>query len=377
MKNNHRVSIVYFIVLVFALGSCSTPEVAEAEKQVEVQKNEVEFTGKQAENLPLELTDLTESSFEKTIQATGQIKVSPENSIAITFPISGNITWLKKGLLSGSLVNKGERLAEIYSLEAIRLQEEFQVLRVQQKRVLAEKERQKKLASAEATSQKIRQEVEENYEMNQIRLSSIKAQLVAIGLGEKELMSGQIIRQLPVRSPISGTLVQVLVQVGGKVAEMESLFQLAEVKKGMIVCKLHQEDVQNIQIGQGVHFPKYPSWSGRIEQIGAIADEQNQTVDVYVRVNGMQNIQLDQRLQVEIQTMTKRANTLPTSAIQTSESGEKFVWVKYQEKDRVVFKQIPVKIGETNGSRVVVLSPAVLEKVVSTGAIYLVTEREE
>ncbi len=378
MKNNTNYCIYPLVFLILLLNGCtSSGDTKEVKDKVAVVNNQVEFTTQQAKNLPIELSDLVESPFVKTIQATGQVKVSPENSLAITFPIAGNISWLKSGLLSGVSVVKGEKLAEIYSLEAIRLQEEFQVLRVQQKRASAEKERQKKLSNLDATSQKVQQEVEEAFEMNQVRMASLKVQLLALGLKEKDLMSGQIVRQLPVISPINGTLVEVLVQGGGKVSEMSSLFQLAKVDQEIVVCKLHQEDVQRIKIGQLVHFPAYPEWVGSVFQVGAIANEQNQTVDVFVKVNNKTSVRLDQRLQVEIQATSKRATSLPISAIQTSDTGEKYVWVRFEEKERVLFKQIPVKIGDDNGKWIEVLSPTNLKNVVVNGAIYLVTDSEE
>lgn len=379
MKNNTNYCIYPLAFLLLLLNGCisSGGDTNEVKDKIAVVSNQVEFTTQQAKNLPIELSDLVESPFVKTIQATGQVKVSPENSFAITFPIAGNISWLKSGLLSGVSVVKGEKLAEIYSLEAIRLQEEFQVLRVQQKRALAEKERQKKLSNLDATSQKVQQEVEEAFEMNQVRMASLKVQLMALGLKEKDLMSGQIARQLPVISPINGTLVEVLVEGGGKVSEMSSLFQLAKVDQEIVVCKLHQEDVQRINIGQLVHFPAYPEWVGSVFQIGAIANEQNQTVDVFVKVNNKASVRLDQRLQVEIQAISKRATSLPISAIQTSDTGEKYVWVRFEEKERVLFKQIPVKIGDDNGKWIEILSPTDLKNVVVNGAIYLVTDSEE
>lgn len=377
MKNNTNHCRYTIIFLLFLLNGCTSSVDTNEVKDKVVVSNQVEFTPQQAQNLPIELSNLIESPFEKIIQATGQVKVSPENSLVITFPISGNISWLKSGLLSGVSVVKGEKLAEMYSLEAIRLQEEFQVLRVQQKRALAEKERQKKLSNVDATSQKMQQEVEETFEMNQVRIASLKVQLMAMGLKEKDLMSSRIVRQLPIISPIDGTLVEVFVQVGGKVTEMGSLFQLAKVNQGMVVCKLHQEDVQKIKVGQPVYFPAYPSWVGSVLQVGAIADEQNQTVDVFVKVNDMTAARLEQRLQVEIRVVSKQVTSLPITAIQTSDAGEKFVWVQFEEKERVLFKQIPVKIGDDNGKWVEVLSPTSLKNVVVNGAIYLVTEGEE
>lgn len=379
MKNNNRYSfLVCILILSMLLPGCgSKEEVVEEEKSIKVDKKQVEFTAKQVENLPIDLTNLVASSFEKVTQATGQVSVDPDKSQAISFPISGTISWLKSRLLSGNTVVKGEKLGEIYSLEAIRLQEEFQIVRIQQKRAFAEKERQAKLASADATSQKVRQEVEEMYEMNRVRLSSLQSQLMAIGLSEKELQSGQIVRKLPVRSPISGRLVQVFVQVGGKVIEREPLFQLMQTAQKRVICKLHQEDAQQVQLGQKVGFPSYPAWVGVIEQIGATTDERDQTVDVFVRVNSATEIPLNQRLQVEIKTKRKQVNTLPSTAIQTTDQGETYVWVKYKEQNRVVFKQVPVKIGETNGKFTEVISPAILTDVVMNGAIYLVTDSEE
>ena len=167
---------------------------------------------------------------------------------------------------------------------------------------------------------------------------------------------GTIVRQLPVRSPIAGTVTEVRVNRGRYVAANDVLFEL--VGSGPLYAELivFEKDIPNVKIGQRVRLLGIGGTtgerSGRIRLINR-ETRPDRTVRVYASLDQPDVARPGTYLSALIETGSAPQPALPEQAIvQQGTQAQIFVFEEKEQHNGQThyrFRPVPVIAGVTEG----------------------------
>ncbi len=227
------------------------------EKPTESKKNKaagntniVMLTADQERNAGLDTGRATPRSVDSTMKVSGHIDVPPQNLVSISFPLGGYLR--STNLLAGMHVSKGETIAVMEDQQYIQLQQDY--LTAKAKLGYAEKEyqRQHDLNQSKASSDKVFQQAQADYESQKVAVHSLAEKLRLIGLNPAKLSDGNISRQAAVRSPINGFVSKVNVNIGKYVNPTDVLFEIVDPSDIHLALDVFEKDVPQLKIGQEV-----------------------------------------------------------------------------------------------------------------------------
>ncbi|MFN7312285.1 MAG: efflux RND transporter periplasmic adaptor subunit [Bacteroidota bacterium] len=241
----NKLAYIFLAVVFAACGNKQneTADTAEASAQ-EV----LTLTPLQAKQANVTVGSLVKESINTTLKLNGKIDVPPQNMISVSAPLGG---YLKSThLLPGAHVAKGEVIAYLEDQLYVQLQQEYLVtknaLNVSQK----EYERQKTLNENKATSDKVFQQTEAEYQNLRIQLKSLSEKLKLIGIQPESLNENSLSRVVPLKSPIDGYVSKVNVNIGKYVSPAEVMFELVNPTDIHLALTVFEKDVNHLFIGQ-------------------------------------------------------------------------------------------------------------------------------
>lgn len=329
-----------YLVLAFALlfGACksSTQEVNKTadkptdEKQKSEKKEEsnkdVELTEEQMKAVDIELGKIKLKNLSSVVKASGQLEVPPQNKADVTSLIGGVIK--KINVLEGSYVKKGQTVAMIENPEFIKLQQDYLSILRGNTYTAQEFERQKELKEADAGTGKIYQQAESNLMVERARLKGLATQLKQFGISPESVSKGNIVTQLPVRSPISGGVGHIKINIGAYVDATSSLMDV--IDNSQIHCDLQvfEKDLFKVKIGQEINFiltnQDNRQITGHIYGINKSFESENKAVIVHAVINDSGRNKLIPGMYVSalIKVGNEQVTAVPVDAVVRSESKE-------------------------------------------------------
>ncbi len=311
----------YFILIMAVLmaGSCGSnqPEVAAIATETAIETS-VSLDPEQLKNAAITLGKPEMKPVSATLKLNGSIDVPPQNMVSVSFPLGGYLQSSK--LLPGMRVRKGEVLAIMQDAQFIRLQQDY--LLAKSKRALAEGEfqRQQVLNADQASSDKVFQQAKNEVETQQIMVRALDEQLRLIGLNPTTLSESNLSRSVSVRSPISGFVAKVNVNIGKYTAPTDVLFELVNPEDIHLALTVFEKDVAKLAIGQKVMAytnddpaKKYPA---EILLISKSLDE-NRTAEVHCHFEKYDHGSLvpGMFMNAEVEVKTEKALLVPEGAV--------------------------------------------------------------
>ena len=361
------------IFLLLVLSCQKTAEEASTNFDV----NDTFLSSEQYANMGLTLGELETREMAETIYVSGMADVPPENIAAISLPFSGFVKTFTHNVLTGKYVQKGTVLATVQSMEAVQMQQDYLEKFTQRTLLKQELERQKSMASEEATALRKVQEAENNLKVNEAMLAGLVAKIKIAGLSIERLQQGEIQSSIPLVAPFSGYIKEVHVTMGSQFTPADLLFELINKEHMHVELRVFEKDAFKLKEGQIVWFED-PRIGGKVEGIvflvGKTFEEESRAVNVHVHLKNKaaeQKLILGQALNATIYLNSGTVPTLPEAAI-LREDGKTYVYVVDKEtKEGISFKKVPVEIGTMQNNRVHVLSPDSLQKVVLSKVTFL------
>lgn len=232
MKNRLQIIALFF----FAVGCQSAPEeVVNVEEEVAEAKIEK-----------------VSASNDSIVQCTGKISVGPESDVSIHSPIGGIIKSIR--VMEGEQVKQGQQLAVLEHLSIIQLQEDY--LAAQSAFEFEQKnfERKATLYKQKVISDREYDESKQAFQSAQAHFEGLKTQLSFLGISLSSLEQGKIQRSIPIRSPISGSMVHVAVKNGQFAAQDTELFGLINDAHKHVVLEVFAADASRIKNGQKIRL---------------------------------------------------------------------------------------------------------------------------
>lgn len=277
----------------------------------------------------------------KEINAVGIVQYDQSKQAKVTAWVAGRIDKLNVNTV-GAFVSKGRPVAEIYSPDLVAAQQEY---------LLALKSRdQFKRSSIDAISQG-----------GEGLVASARQRLKLLGVKDEQIAglekAGHPNIKLPIYTPLSGVVIEKMVQEGQYVDTTMPLLNIADLSNVWVEVEVYENEFSFVKMGQRVEIlsQSYPgkTFSGRVSFIYPFLDPKTRTVKVRVEMaNPGLKLKPDMFVNASIKAPLGTALVIPTTALMDT-GKRQVVWVESQPG---MFEPHDVQVGARVGDKVQILS---------------------
>jgi Cu(I)/Ag(I) efflux system membrane fusion protein len=282
-----------------------------------------------------------QTSLNKEINAVGIVQYDQSRQAKVTAWIAGRIDKLHVNTV-GSYVTKDKPVAEVYSPDLLTTQQEY---------LLAIKSRDQLKNSTIAS-------IAQNGEG---LVASARQRLMLFGVKESQIeeleKAGKPNIRLPIYTPLSGIVIEKMVQQGQYVNTGEALFNIADLSSVWVEVEVYENEFPNIHIGQQVEirsqsFPGKP-FVGRISFIYPFLDPKTRTVKARVEMpNPGMKLKPDMFVSAIIRVPLGSSIVVPVTAL-IDTGKRKVVWV---ETAPGMFEPRDVLVGQQSDDKIQILA---------------------
>lgn len=338
-----------YLLPVFLFTACSSENTTLTETTPSVAENIITLSEAQLQNAQLTIAKPQMVEMKGTASFKGQLEVPTGQKSAITFPMSGQIE--STSINPGKMVQKGDVLAVIQDPAFIQLQQDYLIAK--QQLVLKQKDfdRQSELNASKASSDKVFQQAQADYENQKVSVRALAEQLSLIGINPSQLSDSNLSRQISVRANQSGMVSVVNVFPGKYVHQGEILFEILSTSQLVAKLSVFEQDLANLSIGMPVHLH---SNSNMDEQISATITTINSAIgadhsaQVYCSISSLPKGWAPGAFVTgDVEISTTSAIVLPSAALVTFEN-KNFIFV---ESTKGTFEIKEVQLGMSSGDQ--------------------------
>ena len=339
MKN---IIIILTLFIITSCGSKDKPEVA-AEAQNQATENIVRLSDAQLKSAGISVAKPEQKAISSVIRVNGSIDVPPQNIASVSIPMGGYLKSTR--LIPGMQIRKNEIIAVIEDQQFIQMQEDYLTTRSKLAYSKSELDRQKELNASKASSDKIYQQTQMEYNNLKIMLSSLEQKLKMININPGAVSENNITRTVSVYSPINGFVSKVNVNTGKYVNPTDVLFEIIDPSSIHLNLKVFEKDLGKLSIGQKLiaysNNNEEKKYSGEISLISNdLSPERIAEVHCHFE-NQDKSLKPGMYMNAEIELRSHNAATISEDAIVNFE-GKDYVFVKKSDKE---FEMLPVETG--------------------------------
>ena len=301
-------------------------------------------------------------SLNKEINAVGIVQYDQSRQSKVTAWIAGRIDKLNVNAV-GAQVSKDKPVAEIYSPDLLATQQEY---------LLAVKSRdQLKNSPIPSISQN-----------GDGLVSSAKQRLMLYGVKESQIAelekAGKPTIRLPIYTPLSGTVIEKMVQQGQYVNVGEVLFNIADLSKVWVEIDVFENEVPYVRVGQQVEISSAVEHAavtkGRISFVYPFHDPKTHTVKARVELpNPGHMLKPDMFVNAIIRVPLVKGIVIPVTAV-VDTGKRQVVWI---EMSPGMFEPRDVQTGERIDDKVQILSGIKAGDMVAVSGSYLIDSESQ
>ena len=173
---------------------------------------DVELTESQMKAVDIQLGRIEQKYLNSVIRVNGELALDPQKKAEVTSLLGGIIKQVM--VIEGRSVSIGQAVAYLENTEIVELQKNY--LTAKKEALIAEQEyqRQKSLSSQGAGIEKTLQQASANYEITKAQLTGLEKQLRQLSISPDHVAAGNIVTQIPIKAPITGTISKINVSTG-------------------------------------------------------------------------------------------------------------------------------------------------------------------
>lgn len=334
MKN-----IVAILVLFLGMAACKTGDEKEAAEpgtaHAAEETSHVTLTEAQFQTAGIEVGGFSVRKLSGTVAANGVIDIPPQNLVSISAPLGGFVR--KSELLQGMKVQKGEVIAVIENPDFIPIQQDYLETRSKLEYAEQEYQRQSDLSKENVNAQKALQQSASELKMLRARLAGLKERVRTAGVDLAGLEKGNITSTASLRSPISGSVTVVNVNLGKYVNPTDVMFEIVDTDHLHVELSVFEQDIPKVKLGQLVRF-RVSNNPEREDLAKVYLINQKINDDRTVRVhchleNEDQSLLPQNFVKAIIETGANPVNALPDEAVVDFE-GKSYVFLKDPKGER-------------------------------------------
>lgn len=241
---------IWILLLLAAAGCGSGEKQMPAEETNKEVANIVTLTVEQYKNAGLQTGNITGRNMAAVLNVNGKIDVPPQNLVSVSFPLGGYLRSTK--LLPGAHVTKGEVIAVMEDRQYIELQQDYLAAKARHTYLENEYIRQRELNKSKASSDKVYQQAEAEYNSNRILIGALEQKLKLIGVNTTQLNESNISRAVNVYAPLTGFVSSVNVNIGRYVTPSDVIFELVDPTDIHLLLTVFERDISKLFAGQKV-----------------------------------------------------------------------------------------------------------------------------
>jgi cobalt-zinc-cadmium efflux system membrane fusion protein len=279
-----------------------------------------------------------------------------QNHYAVVGPlVDGRVIKLRANV--GDRVRSGQTLAEVESADVGQAQAAYLTARARLNAAEANLNREKYLTARRISSQREREVAEAQALSERAEIKAATERLRAFGLGDAEIKAleggANTGGRVPLKAPISGTVVERLVTLGQAVQRADDAFKLVNLDHLWVLLDLYEKDLRRVHVGQKVEL-RTEARPGEVFQaslayINPIIDEKTRTAHIRIEFDNPQGkLSPGQFVSAKLLGDPKFAPVeglaVPRAAVQTVD-GKSLVFVKKGEG----FEKRLVEVGVSGG----------------------------
>lgn len=382
----HILLSVLFYVGLLAVNSCGNHDAHNhsdeeaAHEHSETESSTTSLSKAQMQAVGVALGKVENKELTSTIQANGVLKV-PNSSRANISSIYGGIIQ-SINVEIGDNVKKGQVIATIANPQFVQLQEEY--LAASSKLLFAEQEhqRQNDLNKGNAGALKNLQNATAELDMLRSKQSSLKQQIILMGINPTNISSSNLKPVISVTSPLSGTVSNLYAIIGAYVDATSPIAEIVDNASLHLDLHIFEKDLPLLKIGQIIHFTltnnPVTEYDAKIYSIGSSFETESKTISVHCDVTGNKQGLIDGMnisAIVSLNSVTQAA--VPNGAIVNANNKDYVFIVKNSEKTdsaNLNFERIEVVKGVSNmGYTAITFVKNIPEnaEIVSKGAFFI------
>ena len=339
-------------------GAAQTPE----QKQQAEMLGHVSMSANQRIMANVATVAAKQSTLNKEVNAVGIVQFDQSRQAKVTAWIAGRIDKLHVDKV-GDIVSKDKPVAEIYSPDLVATQQEY---------LLAVKSRdQFKNSPIPSISQN-----------GEGLVSSAKQRLMLYGVKESQIAelekAGKPNIRLPVYTPLSGVVIEKMMQQGQYVNTGDVLFNIADLSKVWVEIDVFENEVPYVRVGQQVEIRSAIEhgavFNGRISFVYPFHDPKTHTVKARVEMPNPKNmLKPDMFVNAIIKIPLVKGIVIPVTAV-VDTGKRQVVWV---ETSPGMFEPREVQAGERVDDKVQILSGITVGDKVAVSGSYLIDSESQ
>lgn len=238
--------LLILLLMGLSLVGCGTRPSETAKTETET--NEVALSDAQLKNAAIETARPESKTLSSILKVNGVIEVPPQNMISVSVPMAGYLKSTQ--LLPGMHVAKGEVIAVVEDLQYIQLQQDYLTAKSRLSYNQAEYNRQRELNKTKASSDKVFELADADYQSQQAIVKGLSEKLRLLSIDPDKLTTDNISRGISLRSPIDGFVSKVNVNIGKYVNPTDILFELVNPADIHLNLTVFEKDLDKLAIGQ-------------------------------------------------------------------------------------------------------------------------------
>jgi len=265
-----------------------------------------------------------------TIRTVALVEVDERNLEHVNIKLEG---WVEKLYVrfTGEDVKKDQMLFEIYSPELVSSQEEY-LLALKAVRTLGDSE----FSVVAESAKRMLKSTRERFSLWDITPDHI----------EDLERTGQVLRTLPLHSPISGYVLEMNVREGGYITPSTETFVLADLSNIWVLADLYEFEIPYVKLGQKaqITLPYFPNeiFEGTVTYIYPVLEPKTRTVKVRFELpNPGWRLKPDMFANVVLEIPLGDRLVVPTTAVLDSGT----VQVVFVDEGRGMFQPRNVTLG--------------------------------
>lgn len=323
----------------------------------------VGLTVEQMKSIDLHVSQIELRNLTSSIKANGLLNVPSQNKASVNSLYTGVVE--KIHVRPGTAVSAGQAIATLINTDIIILQEEYLSLSPKIKMANADLQRQKDLIAGQAGAVKNLQGAEATLEGLRIRKAALGRQLTLMGIGIDKLTTDNLSSRIVVRSPIRGTVGNVMVNMGAFVGPATLVADVIDNSQLHLDLHVYEKDLPYVKKGQSITFilTNQPgrSYEAEVFSIGTSFENDSKAIAIHCVVKGnIKGLIEGMNVTAQLNVSDERVLALPSEAIVNHDGRDYIFLVKKEDPnhdhegddhshehaaDAFFFERIPVKKG--------------------------------
>ena len=241
------------ILLIAILTACNHQVEPENKQNADTGRpGTIILTKAQIKNAGLKYGRITEKLLSQDVQAQGRLVIPPNAEADVVTYCDGAIKSVSVQV--GEYVSKGQSLATVTSPEYIARQRDYLAAKSNLELWEEERNRQEALNRDNISSDKQYQQVKAQYLEAKTTFNTLMIEMDILGVNLSKLEDGVINEDMMLKSPISGYIDNIMVNIGKYIQPGQALFKVVNRSKLFVEMMIFEKDIMKIKKGQRVNF---------------------------------------------------------------------------------------------------------------------------